>query len=239
MFLFEPIPKGRGDEPAEAKAPIGPNTQESTGNTSPTRTYQDLLQNPYDEALFEHYTTGQLTVIDLEGNVTPVGKPGIYSGVSISPDGEHLMVTEIKKPFSYLLTYRSFPQSISVWNLKGEREFLVADVPLAENIPIEGVRTGPRNVRWRTGFDATLVWTEALDGGDPNKEADFRDEIKTVSAPFKDEPTQMMKVQYRAYGLSHFKDRNLVATTEYDRDRRWVRTLLHDTRPSPMQNRES
>ncbi len=228
-ILVRLVPEGRGSEPAAPKAPIGPNVQESVGNTSPTRTYQDLLKNPYDEALFEHYATGQLTVLDFEGNATPLGKPGIFSGVAISPDGNHLLVTEIKKPFSYLLTYPSFPQSISVWNMKGESEFLVADVPLAENIPIQGVRTGPRSVRWRTGFEATLVWTEALDGGDPNREADFRDEMKTIAAPFRGEPTRFLKVQHRAYGLAHFKDRNLIATTEYDRDRRWVRTLLHDT----------
>lgn len=226
--LVRVVPEHRGDEPKAPTAPIGPNIQESSGNTSPTRTYQDLLTSPYDAAMFEHYAVAQLTVIDLDGKQHPIGKPGIYSGVAISPDGNSLLITQIKKPFSYLLTYRSFPQSIEVWNLKGERTFLVADVPMAENIPIQGVRLGPRNVRWRTGEDATLIWTEALDGGDPNKKADYRDKLVVLAAPFSAKPTEIAKTQYRSVGVGYFKNKSLLAITEYDRDRRWVRTLLHD-----------
>ncbi len=51
----------------------------------------------------------------------------------------------------------------------------VANVPLAEGIPIGGVRTGRRNVSWKTSEPATLIWLEALDGGDPNREAEHRD----------------------------------------------------------------
>lgn len=226
--LIRSVPENRGEEPTPPKAPIGPNIQESSGNTSPTRTYQDLLGSPYDEAMFEHYTVGQLMIIDLDGTKTPIGEPGIYSGISISPDGKHVMVTKVKKPFSYLLTYRSFPQSIEVWNLKGEREYQVVDVPMAENIPIQGVRMGRRSIRWRTGEDATLMWLEALDGGDPNKEADHRDKLMTQAAPFDAEPTEVLRTEHRSVGVSHFKDKSLLASTEYDRDRRWVRTLLHD-----------
>lgn len=227
-ILVRSVPANRGAEPPAAKAPVGPNIQESTGNTSPTRTYQDLLQNPYDEALFDYYARAQLVIVDLDGNQTPLGEPGLYSGISISPDGKHVLVTEIKKPYSYLMTYRSFPQSIEVWDLKGNREYQVADVPMAENIPIEGVRTGPRNVGWRTGQDATLVWAEALDGGDPNQAAEHRDRFMTLSAPFQQAPGELIRTQHRAFGMSFFRDKSLVTISEYDRDRRWIRTLLHD-----------
>ncbi|MFY7876362.1 MAG: hypothetical protein ACOVQM_13005, partial [Pirellula sp.] len=51
------VPSDRGPEPKAPIAPTGPNIQESYGNTSPTRTYQDLLQSSHDEALFEYYGT--------------------------------------------------------------------------------------------------------------------------------------------------------------------------------------
>ena len=227
-LLVRVVPKNRGPEPAAPKAPMGPNIQESSGNKSPTRTYQDLLGSPYDEALFEHYCVGQLTIIELDGTQHPIGAPGLYSGVSISPDANHLLVTQIKKPFSYLLTYRSFPQSIEVWNLKGEREYQVADVPMAENIPIQGVRLGRRSVRWKTGSDATLMWVEALDGGDPNQKADHRDKLMTLAAPFSGSANEVLKTQHRFSGAAYFQDKSLMAVTDYDRDKRWVRTLLYD-----------
>ncbi len=50
----------------------------------------------------------------------------------------------------------------------------------------------------------------------------------TLAAPFDETPQELLKVQHRAYGISFFADPSIVTTTEYDRDRRWVRTLLHD-----------
>ncbi len=226
--LVRAVPEGRGAEPSAPRRPIGPNVQESVGNTSPTRTYQDLLQSPHDEDLFDHYCIAQLMIVDLQGRQQPVGQPGIFAGLEISPDGKHLLVTQIHKRYSYLLTYRSFPQTIQVLDLQGNREYLVADVPLAENIPIEGVRTGPRRVTWRTGEPAMLTWTEALDGGDPRQAAEHRDRFMTLAAPFQEEPQELLRVQHRAFGISFFRDPNLVATTEFDRDRRWVRMMLHN-----------
>ena len=222
------VPESRGAEPAAPTIPIGPNIQESSGNTSPTRTYQDLLTSPYDERLFEYYTKTELVRIDADGNMQKIGQPAIYSGVTASPDGNYLLVETVNKPFSYLMTYRSFPQTVAVWNTAGELIHTVAEIPMAENIPIEGVHTGPRSISWKSSDPATLVWTEALDGGDPNVKADFRDQYFVLAAPFKAEPKELVKTQYRGFGLQYFRDPSLITTTEYDRDRRWIRILLHD-----------
>jgi len=235
------VPEDRGEEPAAPTVPAGPNIQESSGNESPTRTYQDLLKSPYDEALFDYYATSQLVQIDLQGNVRKIRQPAIYRNVSISPNGEHLLIATIQSPYSYLLTMQSFPQTIEVVDLQGEREFLVAEVPLAENIPIEGVRTGRRNVGWRSCEPAALVWTEALDGGDPRREVAHRDQIFRFPAPFNGSPSELAKVEHRAMGLTDFEDPKWFATSEYDRDRRWIRTLLYrgadDDNPAVLMDR--
>ncbi len=233
-ILARLVPENRGEEPAPSLTPTGPNIQESYGNKSPTRTYQDLLSNAHDEALFSYYATSQIALVDLQGNITKLGDPGIYTSVRPSPDGKYLLVEKIKKPFSFLMTYRSFPKSIEVWGLGGpnqdvvESRKLIADVPMAENIPIEGVRLGPRNVEWKAGDAATLIWVEALDGGDPKTKAEYRDQIVALSAPFESKPDGLVKLQHRAAGVSFFKDPSILMTTEYDRDRRWVRAQMHD-----------
>ncbi|MFT5299921.1 MAG: dipeptidyl aminopeptidase/acylaminoacyl peptidase [Mariniblastus sp.] len=234
-ILCKLVPADRGPEPSPSLKPMGPIVQESSGNKSPTRTYQDLLQNSYDASLFEYYTTTQLAIVDSVGdsNIELIGAPQILSGVSPSPSGDFVLVTTIRRPFSYLMTYRSFPRSIQVWKtnqaIHGSNVHTVVDVPMDENIPIEGVREGPRSVDWKSGVPATLVWAEALDGGDPNKETEHRDRYMIHAAPFNDsQPAELLKVQHRAYGMSCFSDPSVVVTTEYDRDRRWVRTLMHD-----------
>ncbi|MEM7456323.1 MAG: prolyl oligopeptidase family serine peptidase [Planctomycetota bacterium] len=228
-ILCQLVPEDRGAEPVEDRRPTGPNVQESYGNMSPTRTYQDLLQNAYDEALFEYYATTQLVHINLEtARTTEIGEPKIYNGLEASPDGESILVTTIEKPFSYLLTYRSFPRKIQVWNLNGELTYEVADVPMDENIPIEGVRVGRRSVQWKSGVAATLLWTEALDGGDPNREAEHRDKLMSLDAPFTAEPVELAKIEHRLYGVTYFENPSMIMTMEYDRDRRWLTTKLHD-----------
>ncbi len=228
------VPKTRGEEPKPPAAPAGPSIQESSGNKSPTRTYQDLLKTPHDEALFEYYTTTNVTVVDLDGKVVhQFADPAIYFGANPSPDGQQVMVNRLQKPFSYLQTYRSFPRQIAVTDLSGKEIYRVADVPAEENIPIEGVRLGRRRIDWMSARDATLIWGEALDGGDPNAEAPFRDQVSILAAPFDADPTPIIKTQHRWYGASFYQDPNRVSVTEYDRDKRWVRSLLYDlSRPS-------
>jgi len=224
------VPGDRGAEPADSGVPSGPNIQESEGVESPTRTYQDLLSNPHDEALLDYYGTAQLRWVSLDGQARDIGSPALFSSVSLSPDGQYLLVSLVKRPYSYLQPLGSFPHEIQVWNLQGQSVYQLADVPMAENIPIEGVRTGPRSVDWRSNEDATLVWVEALDGGDPRVEVSARDRLRALSAPFVGEPETWLEVEHRYSGLTEFDDPSLLVVSDYDRDRRWVRTLLHDRR---------
>jgi len=231
-ILCQLVPENRTEEPVDDKTPTGPNVQESYGNKSPTRTFQDLLENAHDEALFTHFATGQIAILGLDGSVRKIGSPGIYSRVSPSPSGDFVLLTEIKKPFSYLMTYYSFPRNIEIRKLNdsaaGPQTHTFAQIPLDENIPIEGVRVGPRRVDWKTGAPASLVWHEALDGGDPNQEAEHRDRYMQQSAPFNEAAQEVVRVKHRAVGTAYFEDPSLLLTTEYDRDRRWVVSLLHD-----------
>lgn len=221
-------PESRGAEPPAPTKPLGPNIQESSGNTSPTRTYQDLLASPYDEALFAYHTTTQLATITLDGTLQTIGEQAMIDSAEPSPDGLHLLMTLIKRPFSYTLPYTSFAKEVVVWSIQGKPEYRVVNLPVEENIPIEGVRTGPRSIQWTSSDPATLVWYEALDGGDPRKKVEHRDRLMSFAAPFASEPRELHKIEHRAVGVSYFKNPALFAVTEYDRDRRWVRTLLHN-----------
>ncbi len=227
--LFAEVPVSRKLEPKAPLVPKGPNTQSTAGKATPLRTYQDLLSNPYEEALFDHFTQSIIVVDTVAGDARRVtGGAGIHSRVSPSPDGTRLLVTRIERPWSYLMPYYNFAQSIEVWGGFGNREHTLAKLPLAESIPIGGVRTGPRNVAWKPGEDATLVWVEALDGGDPKAEVEYRDQWFAQAAPFKGEPRKLVRVAERAFGLSYLPDGKRVIAREYDRDRRWIRSLLHD-----------
>jgi dipeptidyl aminopeptidase/acylaminoacyl peptidase len=227
-LIFSIVPENH-DPPPPPSSPIGPRIQESSGDTSPTRTYQNLLKTPHDEDLFEFHATTEIVITNTSGDILQRWPRDMYADVSPAPDGDHMLVTRLKKPFSYLLTYQQFAMDVDVCSAAGDRISSIAAIPVANNIPIEGVRTQPRIIHWMSSRSASLCYTTALDGGDPNQAADFRDQVWTTEAPFSAAPTPLMKVQHRHYGMSYFADPSLMVTTEYDRDQRWIRNRLFDT----------
>ena len=199
---------GRGPAPVEPFVPSGPVIQENLGKVAPARTLQDLLQNPYDESLFDYYTTSQIIRLSLKGKAEVVGKPGVVRRLSPSPDGKYLLVETIQRPYSYSLQENSFPKRVEIWNLKGELVYLVADLPLQDQIPISfgSVATGRRSAAWRDDAAAELFWVEALDGGDGGIEAEQRDRIFSLDAPFDGEPEPLMTLAQRYGGITWGND---------------------------------
>jgi dipeptidyl aminopeptidase/acylaminoacyl peptidase len=224
-FLCLVVPPGRGAAPAAPKVPAGPTVQESFGKPSPVRTYQDLLQNAHDEALFEYYATAQLARVDATtGKQTAVGKPAIYGTVAPAPDGQHLLVSRIVRPYSYLVPITVFAREVAVWKANGEAVFVLAKLPLADQVPIEGVPTGPRQYHWRPTEPATLAWVEALDGGDPKNKVEHRDRLLLVRAPFQKKAEEWHRTKHRFAGVTWGEGAALVS--DYDREKRWQRTVL-------------
>jgi dipeptidyl aminopeptidase/acylaminoacyl peptidase len=228
------VPENRGPAPPAPRAPVGPNVQETTGRLSQMATFQDMLASSHDEDLFEHFATGQLAQIDTAtGQITRIGPPALIIGADFSPDETYLRVETIRRPFSYRVPYVYFTRKTEVWSRSGNPIATVADLPISDDIPRQGVPTGPREVSWQPLHDARLIWTEAQDGGDPRKKVAHRDRIMSLDAPFTAKPSLVMEVQHRFSGFAWLPERDNVLATEFDRDRRWRTTALVDlTRPS-------
>lgn len=225
-FLCRLIPNGRGPEPKAPTVPAGPAIQESVGRAAPSATYEDLLKNPYDESLYEYYFTSQLAWLDLTGKKTPFGKPAIYTGADVSTDGNWLAVTRIKRPYSYVVTAGSFPRDVELWDKTGKLVRKLADVPMGDTFPRNGVFPGPRAFRWNLLEPATLIYTEALDKGDPTNKVPFRDHFLALKAPFTGEPAELLKTQWRAGGMQ-FTEKGAIFVSESDRETRMRRTWLY------------
>ncbi len=223
------VPAKRGPAPVGAATPVGPTVQESDGIAAPVRTYQDLLQNSHDEDLFEYLTTAQPVLVDaVTGKTTAWLTPAIYTEINPAPDGEHVLVERIHRPFSFLLPYSRFPLTAEVVDRTGKRVHLITEAPLQDKIPIEGVRTGPRGYGWLPWQGATLVWVEALDGGDPKKATPARDQLLSLAAPFRGTARELRKIEHRFAGLTLLETEGLSLVRDYDREKRWSRAWLFD-----------
>jgi dipeptidyl aminopeptidase/acylaminoacyl peptidase len=225
-----------GDEPVE------PRVDEAVGKKSMMATFQNLLTTVADEDRFtELATTVPLAVDPLTGAAQQLGPPGLYQYVEDSPDGRYLLVYRLQRPFSFRVPCGLFARRIEVWPASGvtgpgEPVRVIADLPVSDEVPMFGVPTGPRFVSWDERAPARLLWTEALDGGNPVTPAEHRDAIRTVSAPFGSEPATLFEVRQRCLGWTNMDAPGLIMLTEHDRDRRWVTTWLCDL-SDPERNR--
>jgi dipeptidyl aminopeptidase/acylaminoacyl peptidase len=219
-----------GGVPALAELALPePRVEETAGKHSQMATYQDLLSTTADADAFEALATSiPLRVEPSTGAAKELGPRGLYQRLADSPDGEHLLVHRLRRPFSFRVPYHYFARTVEVWSAAGELERVVAELPVSDEIPRQGVPTGPRQVSWEERAPASLVWTEALDGGDPVAPAEHRDRVMRLAAPFSGIPEQALLVKHRCLGWLDLDEPDRVLLTEHDRDRRWLTTWLHD-----------
>lgn len=223
--LIQSISFDRGPVPVKSTVPVGPIIEESIGNATPARTYQDLLKNSHDEDLFDYYFTSTIVEVEMNGDVKKLTDPGIYTVMRLSPNNEYLLLTEIKRPYSYWVPAFRFPSETKVLDRDGKLVSLIADLPLRDQIPIGFSSTyeGPRSINWRADQPATLTWVEALDGGDQYRNVEKRDRIFMQDIPSLGNATQLIDLEYRYSGIT-WSEEGFALANEYWRATRHGRT---------------
>ncbi len=203
-IVFSAILEDRGPAPERPLVAGGPIAQESIGRRAAVRTFQDLLNDSYDEAIFDYYTTAQLYKTGLNGNKEKIWEPAVIWSFNVSPDGNYIRVTTLQKPYSYIVPYTRFAQRYEVIDIKGSPVSTIANIPVIEEMPqgFGATREGPRSIAWRNDAPATIYWVEALDGGDPSVEAVYRDQIFFMEEPFDGEPLAGFMTNYRYAGIN-------------------------------------
>ncbi|MFT7424368.1 MAG: hypothetical protein ACI9O5_000301, partial [Algoriphagus sp.] len=233
-IIIKAVNPNRGNIPQKPSAPAGPIIQESTGEASPNRTYQDLLSNPHDEKLFAFFIDSQIMLVDLNGNKQPIGPSGMIKSIDLSPDGKYLMIDLIKKPFSYLVPASRFPYDVEIWEKSGKKVKTVAQIPLDENRPtgFDATVTGPRNISWRADKGAMLYWVEAQDEGDPRNDVKDREIVYTLDAPFTGEKKKLATTPYRFAGISWSDDNFAIMNERWSASRKEMKSIINPSNPN-------
>jgi len=225
-LLYRTIIKPVTAAPARSLMPKGPAVQQNLGKAAPKPTFQDLIKSPYDEQLFEFYTTSQL-VKNTNGVETKIGQPAIYSFINISPDKKFLLIRSIRKPFSYLVTSQGFPSTVTITDVNGKLVKHLADLPSSETSPSgnDNVQNLPRGFDWRDDKPATIVWCQPLDSGLIKNKMDFHDVVFELAAPFTGQPKELFKTAMRYRNITWGNDK-IALVTEGLQSKQQVRTNL-------------
>lgn len=211
----------------KSSVPSGPTISENAGKKAQNRTYQDLLKNKNDEYNFEQLALSDLYKVKMDGNAEKWLPSAMYKSVNFSPDGNYVMISVVEKPFSYLVPYYRFPSKTTVYTKDAKKVEDVLTVPLIEDLPqgFMAVRKGRRNVSWRSDMPASLIYAEALDGGDPANEVDYRDEVFQLEAPFKGNGKSILKTINRFSGIT-WGNENIAIAYDYWWNTRNTKTYI-------------
>ena len=220
--------------PEKPRVPSTPVIEENLGKKAPSRTYQDLLKNPYDESLFDFHCTSQLYAVSLDGTEKAIGNAGVFVSQSPSPDGQLILTRVAHRPYSYLVPVNLFPQNVQVLDLNGTIVKKVTDIPLGDNIPVgfSSAIKGPRNHAWRADQPATIYWAEAQDGGDPKVKTDTRDKIFQFIAPFSGQPQELIALPLRYAGITWGNDKLALVNETWWADRKTRTYQIDPSNPS-------
>ncbi|MDO5656601.1 MAG: prolyl oligopeptidase family serine peptidase [Flavobacteriaceae bacterium] len=183
--------------------PTGPIVSVATGQVSQTRTYQDLLSDPQDEENFKNAIRSELKMVNLNATTTPFLPTDLYVSESLSPDGNYFLIEKIVTPFSYVVPYSRFPRISNVYDLNAKLIKTLYEAPLDEIRPqgFSSTKKGMRSINWRADKAAEIIYAEALDEGDANKQVEYRDQIFTWAAPFDKPAVPLIKTKLRYGGI--------------------------------------
>jgi len=191
------VPENRGPEPKKNSIPASPIIRHTREKAAPTPTYPFLLRTAYDKELFRYYTTSQLAELIPGKPARHLGEPAMYMNIALSPDGKYILTEKMSGEFSYIVSYRSFPQDLQVLDRGGKILSTIRKTPLREadarsddRDPMDDL---PRDVAWRPDENGlSFLWRESrserdksADQGDRDDEREDRnDRLMLLTPPF-------------------------------------------------------
>ncbi len=213
--------------------PTGPTVSVSDGKKAQNPTYQDLLKDKADEFNFEQLAMATLFKVNLSGDKTLWKETAMVQQIDFSPNGEYVLVTNIQKPFSYLVTLYRFPSKTIIYDKNGKEIKVLLESPLVEVLPkgSNAVEKGMRSINWRNDKPATISYVEALDEGDPEKVAEFRDEVFMLDEPFTGKPVSVLKTINRYAGITWGNNEVAIARDRWIKTRNTKTYLFNPSKP--------
>ena len=199
------VPPGNGPPPEAPSVPEGPVVQESIG-------VERAGSNLSRTCSVARTTRSSSTGISLR-SLPRSRRTKAESDTSASrqccgarhrrPTGEYVIVHTLHRPYSYTVPAYRFPASDRGLGPGGQGRAhggRPSHFARRSRSRAAAPTRGRAASSWRADAPATLYWAEALDGGDAGAEAEYRDRLYILAAPFDGEPDELITLELRFYG---------------------------------------
>jgi dipeptidyl aminopeptidase/acylaminoacyl peptidase len=132
------VPANRGPAPVNGVSET-PKVRVAQDGQNRLRTYFSLLESPHDMQLLEYYSTGQLARVNVRTRrAQEIGRPTMIQSLDASPDGRFFRVTQLRKPFSYIVPISNFAGVEEIWDENGRALTELSSRALREGISAPG-----------------------------------------------------------------------------------------------------
>jgi dipeptidyl aminopeptidase/acylaminoacyl peptidase len=210
--------------------PTGPVVKESSGKVAQNRTFQDLLKTPQDAEALAVALKSKITILQLKsGTKKDLGPVDTYSVIDPSPNKKWMILARLERPYSYIVPYTLFKRERLLWSLDGKVKKSLGYVGPFENVPIQGVIPGPRELHWDPAQPQRYYHVEAQDGGDWKTKVPFREFIylNTIENNLGEIRTEKIaQLENRFSGITPLEDSAQgILIADYDRDSDLVRNF--------------
>jgi len=225
------VPEDRGDEPVESDVPGHPMVRVTEEGKNELRVYASLLESPYEQELLEYHVTSQLVRIDVDRRrVEEIGEPGMIERFDTAPTGQHLRVTAMTKPFSYIVPVYSFGSVEEIWDIQGNRMAEIEEQELRTGVD-DRRRDDPdarRNLTWRPdGRGLSYLQLEpkpeeeeaeeSEEQAEEEEEEERKDRVMLWTAPFDSTSVEVVyESETRMRSVDYSADASMLFITERD-----------------------
>ena len=202
VFYLRAVNKGKTPPENDIPSPQIRISGESEGYSE----YQDLLQTPYDEKLFDFYAETEIIKLDVSTlEAQTIGDKGVITSFSVSPDGQYVLATYLQKPYSTNVPYSQFGNTIKV--IGNNHEEAIAENPLHEHA-YSKVNSGARNIIWCAQKPHTLLWVTAIDKGTLRSGAPYHDMV--TSYTIGSQSDTIIRLRNRLAGIYALNDTSII-----------------------------
>ncbi len=178
------VPSDRGPEPERNPVPSSPMIRRTREKPNPFPTYPYLLRDEHHATLFEYFTKSQIAELNPGQPPRPIGEPGMFESIALSPDGQYVMTSRIDRPFSFIAPYSGFPRKTEILDRGGTVVSTINERALQETRQRGSNNSGPREWSWRPHRDGSVL-TYLLRGEEPEDGDEPRqDQLMMLEAPF-------------------------------------------------------
>lgn len=171
---------------------------------SQTRIYRDALDSDERRAIFRNLTLQQAVLIDGKGNNRALAQPGMLEKLSISPDGQYLLVQMLDENIQDVVSFNRMARRYQVVDVSAGKVIAtppaLAAAVLTARQP-DAAAQGARLLHWLPSAPASLVWVEAAEIQGHEVAAEMRDWVKLWAAPFTHKPELLFSTSWRLFQL--------------------------------------